>query len=176
MKLKNGMRVHLVPFEGTEAVTVLVLTNVGSRYEDDAVWGGSHFIEHLMFKGTERRPNTIDISRTLDRYGAEFNAYTGKDLTGYYVKIAADKAPVAVDLLHDMLFNSLYDPTEMDRERGVIIEEIKMYEDNPMMYIEEVFENILFNGTNLGRSIAGPRVNIQTISRNALYNYHKKHY
>ncbi len=175
-KLKNGMRVHLVPFEGTEAVTVLVLTNVGSRYEDDAVWGGSHFIEHLMFKGTERRPNTIDISRTLDRYGAEFNAYTGKDLTGYYVKIAADKAPVAVDLLHDMLFHSLYDPAEMDRERGVIIEEIKMYEENPIMHVDDLLEQAMFKGSTLGKDIAGTPKSMTDMKREDIIAYRDRHY
>ncbi|MFH1769782.1 MAG: insulinase family protein, partial [Parcubacteria group bacterium] len=112
-QLKNGLRYHLIPFDGTQAVTVLVLTNVGSRYETDKVWGGSHFIEHMMFKGTKKRPTTLDISKELDRYGAQFNAYTGKDLTGYYVKIASDKTEVAIDLLHDMLFNSKFDQKEL---------------------------------------------------------------
>jgi predicted Zn-dependent peptidase len=174
--LKNGMRVHLAPFEGTDAVTVLVLTNVGSRYEDNAVWGGSHFIEHLMFKGTEKRPNTIDISRTLDRYGAEFNAYTGKDLTGYYVKIAADKTPVAVDLLHDMLFNSLYDPEEMDRERKVIIEEIKMYEENPIMHVNDLLEQAMFAGSTLGKDIAGTPESMMAMKREDIIAYRDRHY
>src|SRR5689334_16215325 len=94
--LKNGIPVHLVPFAGTEAVTILVLVRVGSRNEQDNVWGGSHFIEHLMFKGTKRRPKTVDISRELDRYGAEYNAYTGKDITGYWVKIDSQQIPVAI--------------------------------------------------------------------------------
>jgi predicted Zn-dependent peptidase len=175
-KLKNGMRVHLVPYDGTDAATVLVLTNVGSRSESDAVWGGSHFIEHLMFKGTERRPNTIDISRTLDRYGAEFNAYTGKDLTGYYVKISADKTDVAVDLLHDMVFNSLYDPEEMDRERKVIIEEIKMYEENPIMHVDDLLERAMFKGTTLGRDIAGTAESMMAMKREDIIAYRDQHY
>lgn len=175
-KLKNGMRVHLVPFAGTDAATVLVLTNVGSRHESDAVWGGSHFIEHLMFKGTERRPNTIDISKTLDRYGAEFNAYTGKDLTGYYVKIAADKTAIAVDLLHDMVFNSLYDPEEMDRERKVIIEEIKMYEENPIMHVDDLLERAMFKGTTLGRDIAGTPESMMAMKREDIIAYRDRHY
>src|SRR3989339_2263725 len=127
--LKNGTRVYLVPQEGTEAATLLVLFKVGSRNELLPVWGGSHFVEHLMFKGTKKHPSTLDISRELDRYGAEYNAYTGKDLTGYFVKIDAQKAGVAVDLLHDMLFHSHYDAKEVTREKKVIIEEIKMYEE-----------------------------------------------
>jgi len=175
-KLKNGMRVHLVPFSGTDAATVLVLTKVGSRYEPDAIWGGSHFIEHLMFKGTTRRPNTIDISRTLDRYGANYNAYTGKDLTGYYVKIDGEKVGVAIDLLHDMMYHSLYDSVEMDKERRVIIEEIKMYEENPIMHLEDLLEDSVFEGGTLGRNIAGTAESMLSMTREDLIAYRDTHY
>lgn len=175
-KLKNGMRYVLVPFSGTDAVTVLVLTKVGSRYEPLKVWGGSHFIEHLMFKGTKRRPNTVDISRTLDRYGAEFNAYTGKDLTGYYVKIDAEQAHTAIDLLHDMIFHSLYDTKEMNKERKVIIEEIKMYEENPIMHIEDLLEEAMFDGNPLGRNIAGTAETMTTMKRSDLIDYRDEYY
>lgn len=170
------MRYHLVPFSGTEAVTVLVLTKVGSRNEPENVWGGSHYIEHLMFKGTERRPNTIDISRTLDRYGANYNAYTGKDLTGYYVKIDGERAEVAVDLLHDMLFKSLYDPEEMEREKGVIIEEIKMYEENPIMHVEDLLEQAMFEGNTLGKEIAGTPESMRAMKREDVISYRDMHY
>lgn len=175
-KLKNGMRYHLVPFSGTEAVTVLVLVKVGSRNEPDEVWGGSHYIEHLMFKGTERRPNTIDISKTLDRYGANYNAYTGKDLTGYYVKIDGDKAEVAIDLLNDMMFHSLYDEKEMTREKGVIIEEIKMYEENPIMHIEDLLEQAMFKGSKLGKEIAGTAKSMTDMKREDVIAYRDAHY
>lgn len=175
-KLKNGMRYHLVPFSGTEAVTVLVLAGIGSRNEDLKVWGGSHYIEHLMFKGTEKRPNTIDISQTLDRYGAQYNAYTGKDLTGYYVKIAGDHVDLAVDLLHDMVFNSLYDPEEMAREKGVIIEEIKMYEENPIMHLEDLLEQAMFEGHPLGRDIAGTPESMMAMTREDVIEYRDKFY
>jgi len=175
-KLSNGMRYHLVPFDGTQAVTVLVLTKVGSRQEPDSVWGGSHFIEHLMFKGTERRPNTIDISKTLDRYGAQYNAYTGKDLTGYYVKIDGERTGLAIDLLHDMLFHSHFDPVELDRERGVIIEEIKMYEENPIMHVEDLLEQAMFQGSTLGREIAGTPEMMRSMKREDLIRYRDAHY
>lgn len=174
--LSNGMRYHLVPFSGTEAVTTLVLTKVGSRNEPDRVWGGSHFLEHLVFKGTKRRPNTIDISKTLDRYGAQYNAYTGKDLTGYYVKIDGEKVGVAVDLLHDMLFHSLYDQTELDRERKVIIEEIKMYEENPIMHAEDLLEQAMFDGNTLGREIAGTPEMMMSMTREDLLAYRNAYY
>ena len=175
-KLKNGMRVHLVPVVGTEATTVLALVKVGSRYENDAVWGGSHFIEHLMFKGTEKRPTTLDISKTLDRYGAQYNAYTGKDITGYWVKIEAGKLPVAVDLLADMMFFSKYDPEEMEREKQVIIEEIKMYEENPIMHLDDLLEDALFEGTRLGKNIAGTAKSMLDMKREDVIAYRDEYY
>ncbi len=173
---KDGSVIILVPQKDTKAVTFEVLYKVGSRQENDKNNGASHFVEHLMFKGTDRRPNTIDISKELDNIGAEYNAFTGKEKTGYYITADSSHLPLAIDMISDMVYNSKFDPTEVDRERGVIVEEINMYEDNPLMYIEDVFEELIFEGSKLGRSIAGPRVNIQTISRNALYNYYKKYY
>jgi predicted Zn-dependent peptidase len=174
--LKNGARVHIVPLKGTQAATLLVLFKVGSRNEPLKVWGGSHFIEHLMFKGTKRRPETLDISKELDRYGAEYNAYTGKDLTGYWVKIASEQVPVAVDLLHDMLFNSKFEAAEMTREKKVIIEEIKMYEENPIMHLEDILEEAMFQGHTLGRNIAGTPKSMLDMKRNDVLAYRDAYY
>ncbi len=170
------MRVHLVPMSGTEAVTVLVHTKVGSRYEPTHLWGASHFIEHLMFKGTERRPNTLDISRELEQYGAQFNAYTGKDKTGYYVKIDSAHGALAVDLLHDMIFHSKYDQEEMDKERQVIIEEIKMYEENPIMHIHDLLEQALYGGNTLGKNIAGDAHSMMTMKREDIIDFRDRNY
>lgn len=175
-KLANGMRVHFVPFGGTDAVTALVLIKVGSRYESLPVWGASHFIEHMMFKGTARRPETIDISKTLDRYGAQYNAYTGKDLTGYYVRIDAAHTEVAVDLLHDMIYHSLYDAEEMEKEKKVIIEEIKMYDENPVMNIDSILERGLYDGNTLGRDIAGTADSMRAMKREDVIAYRDAHY
>ena len=174
--LKNGARVHLVPLNGTQAATLLVLFKVGSRNEPLKVWGGSHFIEHLMFKGTKKRPETVDISKELDRYGAEYNAYTGKDITGYWVKIATEQIPVAVDLLHDMLFNSKYEAAEMTREKKVIIEEIKMYEENPIMHLEDMLEEAIFDQHILGRNIAGTAQSMTAMKRNDVLAYRDAYY
>lgn len=157
-------------------MTLLVLCRVGSRYETKDINGVSHFIEHLMFKGTKKRPNTQIISRELDRYGAEYNAYTDKDVTGYYIKMDAAKTPLAVDMLHDMLFHSLYDAKEIDRERGVIVEEINMYEDNPRMHIDDILEEALFPNSTLGWNIAGPREVIKTVPREKLIAYRDAYY
>lgn len=175
-KLKNGTRVHLLPSSGTQAATLLVLFKVGSRNEPMKVWGGSHFIEHLMFKGTKQRPETVDISKELDRYGAEYNAYTGKDLTGYWVKIATEQIPVAVDLLHDMLFNSKFEAAEMTREKKVIIEEIKMYEENPIMHLEDMLEEAIFDQHTLGRNIAGTARSMTAMKRDDVLAYRDAHY
>jgi predicted Zn-dependent peptidase len=153
-----------------------VLFKVGSRNEPLKVWGGSHFIEHLMFKGTKRRPETIDISKELDRYGAEYNAYTGKDLTGYWVKIAAERLPVAIDLLHDMLFHSKFEAAEMTREKKVIIEEIKMYEENPIMHLEDLLEEAMFAGHILGRNIAGTPKSMLDMKRADVLAYRDAYY
>ncbi len=174
--LPNGARVLLVPFSGTEAATILVLFTVGSRYEYPAINGAAHFVEHLMFKGTKRRPQTIDISRALDAVGAEYNAYTNKDSTGYYVKADAAHLPLAVDLLHDMLFHSTFAPKEVERERGVIIEEINMYHDNPMMYVEDLLEQTMFEGSTLGWEITGSHETMRSMSRKAVMDFHHSHY
>ncbi|MFA6100044.1 MAG: pitrilysin family protein [Patescibacteria group bacterium] len=174
--LKNGMSLIIAPQKGAESMTLLVLIKVGSRYEPLKLNGASHMVEHLMFKGTKRRPSTLMISKELDRYGAEYNAYTGKDLTGYYIKMDAAHTDNAIDLLHDMLFHSLFDPKEMDRERMVITEEIKMYNDNPREHISELLEQHLFTGSSLGRNIAGTRQSVERISRRDLVSYKDAYY
>lgn len=176
LTFKNGTRVLFAPLKETKAVTALILFPIGSRYEPSAINGSSHFLEHLFFKGTAKRPSTLDVSKELDGVGAEYNAFTGKDHTGYYVKVAADKLELALDILSDMLYRSLFDPKEIERERGVIVEEINMYEDNPMMSLDEVFEQTIFKGNPLGMTIAGPRKVIRTVTRKQLMAYKARFY
>src|SRR3989344_175942 len=176
LTLKNGARLILVPYDATNAATVLVYFRVGSRYETVTLNGASHYIEHLMFKGTRRRPNTTMISRELDSVGAEYNAFTGKDHTGYYIKIRGDRLELACDMLSDMLFHSIFAPVETDRERKVIIEEIHMYEDNPMMFVEELFEQNLYDGSTLGWRISGTRQTMEGIKRQEMIRYRDRHY
>jgi len=174
--LKNGARVVLEPYKGTEAVTVLVLFKVGSRHETKDINGVSHFIEHMMFKGTGKRPNTQLITRELDGLGAEYNAFTAKDHTGYYIKINSEHKEVALDMLFDMLFNSKFDEKELNRERKVILEEIHMYKDNPMMHIEDMFEQTLFGDCPLGWSIAGDPESMGKINRAKMLAYRDAYY
>ena len=175
-KLQNGMSVILVPQKGATSMTIMVYVRVGSRYETKEINGASHFIEHLMFKGTKRRPNTLAISQELDRYGAEYNAMTSKDCTTYYIKMDAAHTGLAIDLLHDMLFHSTYDKKELDRERGVIVEEINMYEDNPRMHIDDLMEEAMYPDSTLGWSITGPREVVRTVPRSALIDYRDRYY
>lgn len=175
-KLKNGMRVILVPQEGVKSMTLLVLTRVGSRYENERNNGAAHFVEHMMFKGTAKRPSTLDIAKELDRYGAEYNAYTGKDITGYYIKMDAEHTDLAIDMLHDMLFHSKFDAEELERERTVILEEINMYEDNPRDHIADMLEESLFAGSSLGMNIAGTRKSVKAMKRKDLQDFHGRYY
>ncbi|PJA45043.1 hypothetical protein CO174_05380 [Candidatus Uhrbacteria bacterium CG_4_9_14_3_um_filter_50_9] len=173
--LDNGMRIVLAPASGTDTVSVLVLVRVGSRYEYAKINGACHFIEHMMFKGTRRRPTAQHISRTLDSIGADFNAFTGKNYTGYYVKVDKRHLELGIDLLDDMLFASKMDADEMNRERGAIIEEIHMYEDNPMMHVDDLLEQEMFTGS-LGWEIAGTPKIIREIDRDEMYGFYKQYY
>ncbi len=172
----NKTRLILIPDKHTKATTVLFLFGVGSRYETKEINGASHFIEHLMFKGTKKRPTTLDISKALDSVGAEFNAMTSKDYTGYYVKIDEAKQELAVDVLTDMILNSKFESAEINKERGVVIEEINMYQDNPLMAIEGVLEGLVFKGNTLGWEIAGPVATIRKVTRQQLLDYKNKFY
>ena len=174
--LPNGLRVVSVPAHDTQALTVLVLFEVGSRYETLKLSGASHFIEHMMFKGTKRRPSTTDISRELDAVGADYNAFTSKDYTGYYIRLDGMHGQLAVDMLHDLLFHSAFKAEECARERKVIAEEINMYEDNPIMHAEELLEEVLYRGQPLGRVISGTHATMAGIDREALVKYRDAHY
>ncbi|MDA1038418.1 MAG: pitrilysin family protein [bacterium] len=176
VNLKNNIPAYLLPSNGTGAVAILVLVKVGSRYEYPEVNGVSHYIEHLMFKGTTRRPKAEDISRALDAVGAEYNAFTGKDITGYWIKVDKKHQALAVDLLHDMLTESRFVKADMDRERNVIIEEINMYHDSPMMHVDEMLESLMFDGSTLGWEIAGSHKTMTDMTRKEVINFYKQYY
>lgn len=176
IELNNGIKTFLVPVEGTQATTVLVMAKVGSRYETPDINGASHFIEHMMFKGSKKLPTPADVSRALDTVGADFNAYTSKEYTGYYIKADAEHTELAIRTLYDMNFDSLYQQEEMDRERGVIIEEINMYEDTPIRHIDELLERVMFRGNSLGWDIAGTPDTMRTMTRKDVLDFKDKHY
>ncbi len=175
-KLKNGANIILVPLKDTKSLTTLILYPVGSRYEPEKLSGVSHYIEHLMFKGTKKRKSSKVLTREIDRLGAEYNAYTGKEYTGYYIKTDQKFSKISIDLLSDMLFESVFDAKEMEREKGPIIEELKMYRDNPLINIDNVFEDLLFAGCPLGRDIGGTDQHVSSYIRKEVLQYRDRHY
>ncbi len=147
---QNGLRLVTEKIDGTQAVTVLVLVAAGSRYEHREIRGISHFLEHMFFKGAERFKDTKEVSEAIDSVGGEFNAFTGKEYVGYFVKVASESIEIACDVLSDMLIHSKFKQEEIEKERGVILEEYNMYQDTPMYQIGWNFEQLIFGDQPLG--------------------------
>ena len=175
-KLDSGLEIISAPISGTKTTTILFMAATGSRFEAKAISGVSHFLEHLFFKGTVKRPNTLAISSELDRVGGEYNAFTGKEYTGYYVKVESGQLELALDVLSDMLLNSKFAAEEIEREKGVIMEELNMYLDNPLYYIEDLFEQCLYGDTPAGRDTIGTKESIANFSREKILNYFNSQY
>lgn len=174
--LKNGLRIITVPMKDTQTATVVVMVGVGSRYEKKNEAGLSHFIEHMMFKGTQKRPTTLSISEELDAIGGEFNAFTSKDVTMYYAKADARHLATALDVISDMYLNSKIETEEIEREKGTIIQELSMYEDTPMRSVGDVFEGMLYPENPLGLDIVGNKKTIQSFKRKDFVEYMQKFY
>ncbi len=174
--LPNGLRILTSPMPSFESATVLVMVGAGSRYETRENSGISHFLEHMAFKGTKNRPSALIISSLIDGIGGEFNAFTGKETTGYYIKSAAGHVELSLDLLSDMLKNSLLDQKEIDKERGVIIEEINLYEDTPVRKIGDVYESLLYGDVPMGWDIAGEKDIIMKITHQDFVDYMRSLY
>jgi len=174
--LNNGLRVITVPMPQMASVTAMILVGAGSRYETKKTNGISHFLEHMVFKGTKKRPSALAISSTIDAIGADFNASTGKEETLFYVKSAKKHLNLGIDVLTDMVLHSRLVPEEIQREKGVIIEEINMYEDLPMRRVAEYFERLLYPGSSLGWDIAGEKEIIRKISQRDFLAYQRRLY
>lgn len=174
--LKNGLRIITVPMKGTETATVVAMVGVGSRFETEKEAGLSHFIEHMLFKGTEKRPNTLAISEELDSIGGEFNAFTSKDKTAYYAKADSRHISRALDVIADMYLNSKIEEAEIEREKGTILQELNMYEDTPVRFVGDLFENLLYGKQQLGREIVGYKKTILTLKRKDFIAYMEKFY
>ncbi|MDP2650181.1 MAG: pitrilysin family protein [bacterium] len=175
--LKNGLRVVLVPVAGAESVTVMVMSGTGSRYESERENGLAHFLEHMLFKGTKRRPTAKAIAEELDGVGGVYNAFTSKDHTAYYAKVDKRHFTTAFDVVSDIFLNATLPPREITRERGAILEEINMYEDMPMRGILDEFDMCLFGSNDpLGRTILGPKENIKHFTRREFMEYLTRNY
>jgi predicted Zn-dependent peptidase len=154
-----------------QSVSCFVMLAAGSRYETRASSGIAHFAEHMFFKGTERRPTARDIAGEVDAIGGEFNAFTGKEYTAYYVRCAAEHRDVALDVIVDMLRNSTFDAGEIDREKGVIIEEMNMYFDTPRDFVDGVYEELVYGDHPLGWDIIGRKETVQDATRDTFLDY-----
>ena len=174
--LDNGLRVIFAPLKSVMSTTAIVLCGAGSRYETKKTNGISHFLEHMFFKGTKKRPTAVDISHALDALGADYNAFTGKEATAYHIKSASKPLPLVLDMLADMVWNSKFEKAEIEKERGVIIEEINMYEDTPMRKVAEVYEALLWGDQPLGWEIGGQKKNILKIQHKDFVDYIAERY
>jgi predicted Zn-dependent peptidase len=159
--LPNGLQLLRIPMPGVASVTVLTLTNTGSRYEKPKQYGIAHFLEHMVFKGSDKYPTPQALAAAVDGIGADFNAYTSKEYTGYYVKAASRHVELALDVVSDMLLTPKLKQDDIDREKGVIIEEIHMYEDSPSRHIGDLFDRLAFKGSGLAHDIIG---SVKTVS------------
>jgi len=170
------MRVILVPNQKSLATTALVLVEAGSKYESKTINGLSHFLEHMCFKGTSKRSQFGKIAEELDGLGADYNAFTGQEWTGYYAKVQKEHGRKALEIISDLFLNPIFNENEIEKERGVIIEEINMYEDLPMRNVQDIFMELLYGDQPAGWNIAGKKEIIKKLKKNDFIKYRNEHY
>ena len=169
--LSNGLRVLTAPLPHAQSVACYIMLAAGSRYEDASNRGIAHFAEHMFFKGTKKRPSSRDLTTIVDGMGGEFNAFTSKEYTGYYIRCAGAERDTALDVLVDMIRNSKFDAEELEREKGVILEEMNMYFDTPRDYVSSVYEELLFGDNPLGWETLGKRETVKAATRETFMDY-----
>lgn len=174
--LENGLTVLLVDTESFPTVTTMILVGAGSRYENAQNNGIAHFFEHMAFKGSKKYPSSFDISSTIEGIGGVFNAFTAKDHTGYWVKAPGSHFETVIDVLSDMILHSILVPEEIEREKGVIIEEINMYEDMPSRKVSDIFDEVIFEGNPLAADIAGTRETVSSFTKKTFTDYINTYY
>jgi len=173
---KSGLRTIFVPMTGTQTVSVFVLVGAGSRYETKEINGISHFLEHMAFKGTVKRPDKVAIAKELDGVGAEFNAYTGQEYTGYWVKVDREHIELAVDVVSDIFLHSTLPADEIEKERGVILGEIDLQQDSPLRQAWDTFNALMLGDQPSGWTILGPKEVIRSLKRDDFFAYRDKYY
>src|ERR671926_777871 len=166
--LENGLPLVRLEMEGTRAATVLVAFDAGARTERSEENGMAHFLEHLVFKGGVKYDHYRKVNETAERMGGTLNAYTSHDLVAFHITVRAEAAMEAIDLLTDFVGRPKIDAAELDRERGVVIQEIQRYKDQPSMVAEEVIDRAAFGDHPLGRTVLGPEDHLRTFSRDAI--------
>src|ERR671925_1724013 len=172
--LPNGLPLHRVALDGTRAVTVLVAFDAGARTERPDENGMAHFLEHLVFKGGEKYATYRDVNETAERLGAQLNAYTSHDLVAFHITARAEAAPQAIDLLTDFVGRPRIDPDELDRERGVVIQEIARAHDQPSVLAEHLIDEAAFGDHPLGRPVLGPEEHLRTFTREAIVAFRSR--
>lgn len=174
--LPNGLRILFVHMPESVATTVATLVAVGADYESKRENGLSHFLEHMCFKGTKTRPTAMEIASAFETLGAENNAFTGRQYTSYYAKVANEKAKEAFQLVADLYTDPLFDAKEMEKERGVIIEELNMYEDNPQRKVDRLFTELMYGDSAQGRAIGGTKETVSSFTSSDIAKYHARYY
>jgi predicted Zn-dependent peptidase len=175
-KLKNGATCIVIPAQDSPSVTVMAMARIGSKYENDSERGLSHFLEHMLFKGTEKYPTSAIITEKLEGVGAHYNAFTSHEFTGYYAKVARTNVELAMDIIGSMYTKPLFDSAELEKEKGVIVEEIRMYRDMPDRHVWNVYLGALHGDTPAGRSIAGTIESVRSFTQKDFQNYFKRGY
>ena len=174
--LPSGLRLITVPMADNPSVTVLVMVETGSKYETKKTNGISHFLEHMLFKGTPRRPKASDVSRELDSIGAHYNAFTTQEFTGYYAKAAAHHLETILDVISDIYLNPLFDENEIKKEKGVIIEEMRMYQDLPQRHVQDVLIELLHGDQPAGWNVIGTEEIVRSFTAADFKKYCQDHY
>ncbi len=174
--LSNGLRLVTVPMKDNPTVTVMVLVEAGSKYETKEISGISHFLEHMCFKGTIKRPKAVDIVRELDSIGSQYNAFTSQEMTGYYAKSDKKHFVKILDVVSDIYLHSTFPKAELEKEKGVIVEEIRMYQDMPTRHIHDVLMELLYGTQPAGWDVAGSEKTVRATTRERMIAYRKKHY
>jgi predicted Zn-dependent peptidase len=174
--LPNGLQVIFVDSQAFPSISTLLLVGAGSRYEQETNNGIAHFFEHMAFKGSKKYPSSLLIASTIESFGGVFNAFTSKDYTGYWIKAPSQHFEASVDVIADMIQSSLLDPAEIEREKGVIVEELNMYEDSPQRKVTELFENLLYKGNPLGFDIGGTPGTVMKFTKKTFTDYMAKLY
>ncbi len=174
--LQNGLRLLTTHMPGTRSASIVFFFTVGSRYEENALAGISHFIEHMLFKGTRRYPTARLISETIEGVGGIFNASTGKELTSYIARVPSEHVSIVMDVLADMIRQPLFDPAEIEKERGVILEELSSTRDDPQEWVSLLIEQTMWPGLPLGRDDAGLEETVAQLQREQMLSYLDEYY
>ena len=175
-QLPGGARLVMEAMPERHSTSVVLMFSGGSRLEDDRLGGVSHFIEHLFFKGTRRRPSSKEIADAIEGVGGFINASTDKELTAYWARVPSEHMSLGVDVLFDIVANSRLDPADVEKERVVILDELRMYQDQPQELVQNLFEELIWPGHPLGRDIAGTEASVSQLTRDDILEFADAHY